>query len=67
MSEYSATTHFSVIEEGINENTMFVQADTGINMAIGLYKKTEFSPEMVDAYGYLDISVQTISWSPRKS
>ena len=57
MCEYSATTYSSTFEKGVNKNTLFMQKETGIQMGIGVYTKSEFSPEMVDAYGYLDLSV----------
>ena len=55
MRDYADTTHLTKTEPNKNIATLFSQADTNVNFAIGVQKSSEWSAVDVDIYGFLEL------------
>jgi len=62
MKDYLGTRHISFVEPDVNNRKVVAQAESGLNLAIGLYSNLGWNPEPVDWHGYLEFSFRLRSW-----
>lgn len=64
LHEKIGTKHVSTTDSDVNRETVFSQGQTGINFAVGLYRKDSWNPVHIDTFGYLELEMQRFVWRP---